>query len=76
MYWITENEKGVVYKDDYENQRFQDICVNRPSAPLHEDDDIMAPKLPKEHQLDDNRKFLISLLKKHKSSISVIIVVY
>jgi hypothetical protein len=50
MYWITENKEGVVYEDNSENERFQ------------EDEDVMAPKLPIEHQLDDSRKFLISLL--------------
>jgi hypothetical protein len=65
MYWIIENKEGAVYKDNSKNEQFQ------------EDEDVMAPKLPKEHRLDDSCKFLISLffLKKHKSSSSLIIVV-
>jgi hypothetical protein len=50
MYWITENKEGTVYKDNFENEQFQ------------EDEYVMAPTLPKEHRLDDSRKFLISLL--------------
>jgi hypothetical protein len=52
MYWITEDKEGVVYKDKSENERFQ------------EDEDVLAPKLPKEHRLDNSHKFLISLLLK------------
>jgi hypothetical protein len=44
-----------------QNQRFQDKCVKRPSSPLHEDEDAMPPKLPKEHLLDDSCMFLTSL---------------
>jgi hypothetical protein len=36
-----------------QNQQFQDICVNRPYAPLQEDEDAMDPNLPKEQQVDD-----------------------
>jgi hypothetical protein len=35
-----------------QNQQFQDICVNRPYAPL-QDEDAMDPNLPKEQQVDD-----------------------
>jgi hypothetical protein len=45
MYWIIENKEGVVYKDNSENEWFQ------------RDEDVMAPKLPKEHRLHDSRKF-------------------
>jgi hypothetical protein len=48
MYWTADN--------------LQDICVNRPSATLHEDG-VMAPKLPIEHRVDDNRTFLTTLNK-------------
>jgi hypothetical protein len=46
MYWTAKN--------------FQYICVNRPSATLHEDS-VMAPKLPREHRVDVNRMFLTTL---------------
>jgi hypothetical protein len=48
MYWTTDN--------------LEDICVSRPSATLHEDH-VMAPKLPIEHGVDDNRTFLKALNK-------------
>jgi hypothetical protein len=28
-----------------QNQWFQDMCDNRPSTPLHEDEGVMAPKI-------------------------------
>jgi hypothetical protein len=51
---MTHGERQVLCAQ--QNQRFQDTCVNRPSAPLHEDEDVMAPKLPRH----DNLYFLIS----------------
>jgi hypothetical protein len=57
---VTHGERQALRAQ--QNQRFQDICVNRPSVPLHEDEDAMPSKLPKEHQLDDSRKFLTSLI--------------
>jgi hypothetical protein len=50
MYWIIENKEGVIYEDNSENQRFK------------EDEDVIATKLSKQHQLDDSHKFLISLI--------------
>jgi hypothetical protein len=38
------------------------MCVNRPSAPLHEDEGVMTPKLPTEQVVDGNRKFLTSMI--------------
>jgi hypothetical protein len=46
-----------------QNQRFQDICVNRPYATLDEDEGVMAPELPTKHRVDDKRKFLTTLIK-------------
>jgi hypothetical protein len=57
---VTHGERQALRAQ--QNQRFQDICVNRSSAPLHKDEDAMPSKLPKEHQLDDSRKFLTSLI--------------
>jgi hypothetical protein len=57
---VTHGERQALCAQ--QNQRFQNICVSRPSSPLNEDEDIAAPKLPKEHRLDDSRKFLTSLI--------------
>jgi hypothetical protein len=72
---VTHGERQALRAQ--QNQRFQDKCVNWPSSPLHEDEDVMPPKLTEDHPLDDSRKFLTSLffLKKYKSSTSVVIVV-
>jgi hypothetical protein len=56
---VTHGERRALRVQ--QNRQFQDKCVNRPSAPSDEDDDAMAPTLHKEHQVDDNRMFLISL---------------
>jgi hypothetical protein len=56
---VTHGERQALRAQ--QNQRFQDKCVNRPSSPLHEDEDVMPPKLSKEHLLDDSHKFLTSL---------------
>jgi hypothetical protein len=56
---VTHGERQALRAQ--QNQRFQNIYVSRPSSPLHEDEDIMVSKVPKEHQLDDSRKFLTSL---------------
>jgi hypothetical protein len=52
------------------------MCVNRPSAPLHEDEGVMTPKLPTEQVVDGNRKFLTSMILLYiYISTSVLIVV-
>jgi hypothetical protein len=40
----------VIYENNSENQLFK------------EDEDVIATKLSKQHRLDDNHKFLISLI--------------
>jgi hypothetical protein len=57
---VTHGERHALHAQ--QNQRFQDICVNRPFAPLHEDEDVMAPELPAKHRVDDNCKFLTALI--------------
>jgi hypothetical protein len=57
---VTHGERQALCVQ--QNQQFHDICVNRTSAPLQEDEDVMPPKLPKRHQLDDSHKFLTSLI--------------
>jgi hypothetical protein len=59
-YNVTHGERQALRAQ--QNQRFQDMCVNRPSAPLHEDEGVMTPKLPTEQVVDGNRKFLTSMI--------------
>jgi hypothetical protein len=44
-----------------QNRRFEETCVNRPSAPSDEHEVVMAPTLHKEHRVDDNGRFLTYL---------------
>jgi hypothetical protein len=57
---LTHGERQALRAQ--QNQQFQDICVNRPSAPLHEDEGVMAPELPTKHRVDDKRKFVTTLI--------------
>jgi hypothetical protein len=57
---VTHGERQALRAQ--QNQRFQDICVNSPSASLHEDEDVMAPELPTKHQVDGKHKFLTALI--------------
>jgi hypothetical protein len=71
---VTHGERQALCAQ--QNQRFQDMCVNRPSAPLHEDEGVMTPKLPTEQVVDGNRKFLTSMILLYiYISTSVLIVV-